>query len=185
MPLPAYRFTTKSTRATTALPVILNAGVVLLLTGVTRADTFGSGPDQFTINFVTIGNLGNADDPGAGGGTYSSAYGGVRYSYRMGVKEVPQDWTTKATNLGITNVNAGAWTGRQPAARNHPLSPQQREDNRLIVAVRAGIENIFGHWKRVLGWRRMRYLGHAKGTLELQPKSMAWNLKRLVTLCAA
>ena len=60
----------------------------------------------------------------------------------------------------------------QPAARNRPLSDEQREDNRLLAAVRAGIGKIFGHWKRVLGWRRMRYLGSAKGTLELQLKSV-------------
>ena len=75
--------------------------------------------------------------------------------------------------------------GPQPAARNRPLSDEQREDNRLLAAVRAGIGKIFGHWKRVLGWRRMRYLGSAKGTLELQLKSVAWNLRRLVTLCTA
>ena len=73
----------------------------------------------------------------------------------------------------------------QPAARNHPLSEEPQADNRLLAAVRAGIEKIFGHWKRVLRWRRMRYLGRAKGTLELQLKSVAWNLRRLVTLCAA
>jgi formylglycine-generating enzyme required for sulfatase activity len=33
----------------------------------------------------------------------------------MGVTEVPQDWITKATNLGMTNVVAGAFTGNQPA----------------------------------------------------------------------
>ena len=38
------------------------------------------------------------------------------YDYRMGVTEVPQDWITKATNLGLTNVTAGAWGASQPAA---------------------------------------------------------------------
>jgi hypothetical protein len=32
----------------------------------TRADTFGSGANAFTIGFVDIGNPGNADDAGAG-----------------------------------------------------------------------------------------------------------------------
>jgi len=73
----------------------------------------------------------------------------------------------------------------EPARRNRPLSDEQQEVNGWLAAARAGIEKIFGHWKRVLGWRRMRYLGKAKGTLELQLKSVAWNLRRLVTLCAA
>ena len=84
--------------------------------GAAVADTFGSGANAFTIDFVDIGNPGNTDDAGAGGGSYSSPYGGVAYTYRMGVTEVPQDWITKATNLGMTNVTAGAWTGSQPAA---------------------------------------------------------------------
>ena len=80
------------------------------------ADTFGSGANTFTIDFVPIGNAGNGRDFGAGGGIYSSPYGAVGYRYRMGVTEVPQDWITKATNLGLANVTAGAWTGNQPAA---------------------------------------------------------------------
>lgn len=81
-----------------------------------HADTFGSGPNAFTIDFVTIGNPGNGDDAGAGGGLYSSPHGGVPYVYRMGVTEVPQDWITKATASGLTNVTADAWAGSQPAA---------------------------------------------------------------------
>ena len=73
----------------------------------------------------------------------------------------------------------------QPARRNHPLSARQAEANGWLAAMRAGIEKIFGHWKRVLGWRRLRYTGLAKGTPELRLKSVAWNLRRLVTLCAA
>ena len=81
-----------------------------------RADTFGSGANSFTIDFVDIGNAANRDDLGEGGGIYSSPYGGVAYNYRMGVTEVPQVWIDKATNLGMANVVAGAWSGNQPAA---------------------------------------------------------------------
>lgn len=81
-----------------------------------RADNFGSGANTFTIDFVNIGNAGNADDTGDGGGSFSSPYGGVSYNYRMGVTEVSQDWITKATNLGVTNLGGGAWTDSQPAA---------------------------------------------------------------------
>ena len=96
---------------------ILSAGILALLTVTSaHADTFGSGGNAFTIDLVPIGNAGNADDAGAGGGLYSSPYGGVPYVYNMGVTEVSQDWITKATNLGMTNVTAGAWAGNQPAA---------------------------------------------------------------------
>jgi formylglycine-generating enzyme required for sulfatase activity len=86
------------------------------LPAATHADTFGSGANAFTIDFVTIGNLGNANDGMSGGGLYFSPYGAVTYGFRMGVTEAPQDWITKATNSGLTDVGAGAWTGDQPAA---------------------------------------------------------------------
>ena len=95
---------------------IILAGVLALLVLPARADTFGGGGNTFTIDFVEIGNPGNGNDLGAGGGSYSAPYGGVAYTYRMGIAEVPQEWITKATNLGMTNVTAGAWSGRQPAA---------------------------------------------------------------------
>ena len=45
-----------------------------------HADTFGSGANTFTMNFVDIGNAGNAVD--------DTGYGSVGYTYRMGVNEV-------------------------------------------------------------------------------------------------
>lgn len=90
----------------------------LALPAAVRADTFGSGVNTFAIDFVTVGNAGNADDvnnPFPGAGDRGTPYGGVAYEYRMGVTEVPQDWITKATNLGMSNVTAGAWPENQPA----------------------------------------------------------------------
>jgi formylglycine-generating enzyme len=81
-----------------------------------HADTFGTGPNTFTIDFVSIGNAGNADDLGAGGGLYSSPYGGVPYAYRMGTYEISQDAITLATAGGLANVLAGPHTGAEPAA---------------------------------------------------------------------
>ena len=91
------------------------AGVLALTITSARADTFGSGGNAFTIDFVNIGNAGNADDEGAGGGLYSSPYGGVPYVYRMGTYEISQDAITKATAGGLASVTAGAWVGGQPA----------------------------------------------------------------------
>lgn len=80
-----------------------------------HADTFGTSGNEFTIDFVPIGNAGNADDAGAGGGIYSSSYGGVGYEYRMGTYEISQDAITKATASGLASVVAGAHTGNKPA----------------------------------------------------------------------
>lgn len=51
-----------------------------LLAAPVSADIFGSGPDQFSINFVTIGNPGNPAD--------GNGRGAVETKYRMGVNEV-------------------------------------------------------------------------------------------------
>jgi hypothetical protein len=102
-----------------ALTRILTCGLAASLPTAALADSFGSGGNAFTIDFATVGNSGNANDTGGGGGSFSSPYGGVGYDYRIGVTEVPQSWIDKATALGLANVTAGAWTGfsgQQPAA---------------------------------------------------------------------
>ena len=92
------------------------AGLLVLIVVSAKADTFGSGANTFAIDFVNIGNPGNAPDVGAGGGIYSSPYGGVSYTYRMGTYEISQAQIEKATASGLANVTAGAWSGNQPAA---------------------------------------------------------------------
>ncbi len=69
-----------------------------------QADTFGTSGNEFTIDFV---NIGNAAD--------TTTYGAVPYVYRVGTCEITQDAITKATASGMSNVTAGAWTGSQPA----------------------------------------------------------------------
>lgn len=73
-----------------------------------QADTFGTSGNEFTIDFVNIGNAGNAAD--------TTGYGAVPYQYRVGTYEITQDAITKATASGMANVTAGPWTGNQPAA---------------------------------------------------------------------
>ena len=99
---------------------ILTASAAVLcafLVPSSRADVFGSGANTLTLEFVTIGNAGNADDAGAGGGSYSTPYGGVSYGYRMGTYEISQDAIEKATAGGLASVTAGAHTGNEPAAQ--------------------------------------------------------------------
>ena len=71
------------------------------------------------------------------------------------------------------------------AFRGQPLGEPGERVNRFLSSVRCGIEKIFGHWKRSLGYRRVRYVGWARNRLELELKCVCWNLKRLVSLSAA
>jgi formylglycine-generating enzyme required for sulfatase activity len=84
------------------------AGVLALTILPARADNFGTTGNEFTIDFVDIGNAGNAND--------AAGYGGVSYAYRMGNYEISQAQIEKATASGLANVTAGAWSGNQPAA---------------------------------------------------------------------
>ena len=102
-------------KTTTSKLGITLAGVLVLIASPAYADSFGTTGNEFTIDFVNIGNPGNADDAGAGGGIYSSPYGGVPYVYRMGTYEISQDAITKATASGLLNVTTDG-TGLRPAA---------------------------------------------------------------------
>jgi formylglycine-generating enzyme required for sulfatase activity len=80
-----------------------------LITQMTaHADAFGAGTNTFALDFVNIGNAGNAAD--------TTGYGAVPYEYRIGKYEISQDAIEKATASGMANVTAGAWSGNQPAA---------------------------------------------------------------------
>jgi formylglycine-generating enzyme required for sulfatase activity len=68
--------------------------------------TFGSGPNQFSMEFVPIGNPGNAADST---GSPNPA-GAVGYNYRMGKFEVSEDMITKfnaSQSLQITQDTRG------------------------------------------------------------------------------
>ncbi len=96
------------TRPASLFVAALFAAVTLSIQPSAQADTFGTSGNEFTIDFVNIGNAGNAAD--------TNTYGAVPYEYRMGIYEISQDAITKATASGMANVTAGAWTGNQPAA---------------------------------------------------------------------
>lgn len=66
--------------------------------------------------------------------------------------------------------------------RNKPLSEEEKSYNKLISRIRGRIEKIFGYFKRTLGFRRSRYRGLSPGRLELELKSICWNMRRSVTL---
>jgi formylglycine-generating enzyme len=62
-----------------------------------KADTFGTGANQFSIDFVTIGNPGNVSDPATG-------YGAVPYTYRIGKYTISQNQVNAALANGLQHV---------------------------------------------------------------------------------
>ncbi len=89
------------------LALVLVFVVIILSASADRAasDTFGSGANTFTIDFVSIGNPGNPDD------TFNVPngvpQGSVDYTFRMGKYEVSTDMLNKANlegGLGIFHL---------------------------------------------------------------------------------
>jgi len=82
---------------------------LLALPGAAATITFGSGGDQFSMDFVDVGNAMNADD------TSPAGFGGVAYNYQIGVHEVSRDMITKANapvpSLGLTMADLTAFGG--------------------------------------------------------------------------
>ena len=91
-----------------SIVAVLFAALALIIQPFAQADTFGTSGNEFTIDFVNIGNAGNAAD--------TTGYGAVPYEYRASTYEITQNAITKATASGMVGVTAGAWTGNQPAA---------------------------------------------------------------------
>jgi len=70
------------------------------------------------------------------------------------------------------------------AKRGQKLPACTLRANRLFSSIRSRIEGVFGWWKRSAHYRRVRYEGWQANRLELEFKSICWNLKRLATLSA-
>jgi sulfatase modifying factor 1 len=85
-----------------ALSLLIGAGL-----SSAYADTFGSGGYQFTIDFTTIGNPGNAAD--------ETGYGSVGYTYRMGTYAISLYDIAFAQLSGLDHVTAHASGMFQPA----------------------------------------------------------------------
>jgi formylglycine-generating enzyme required for sulfatase activity len=96
-------------KTTTAVPfaVLVVAATLSPPAAIGTLVNFGSGANQFTMEFVTIGNPGNAADTT---GSPNPA-GSVPYAFDMGKYEVSEDMITKANaegSLGITKDNRSA-----------------------------------------------------------------------------
>jgi len=80
--------------------------MVAVLTGLcasVQANTFGTGTNEFTVDFVNIGNAGNSPD--------TTGYGAVAYNYRIGKFEMTIDQFTKAraADISISDGDEGYW----------------------------------------------------------------------------
>jgi formylglycine-generating enzyme len=106
---------TKPTKPMKPMMAVAALGLALGIMATTdlHADTFGSGANTFTIDFVTVGDPGNPNDSGTTG-SYFSPYGGVASEFRMGTYEVSRDAITKANaqgSLGITLADMTSFGG--------------------------------------------------------------------------
>jgi len=81
------------------------------LTATAHADVFGSGANAFEIEFVLIGDPGNAPDTGVPNLGEPNPTGSVSYEYRIGKYEVPEE--------AIRKVNAASELAGSPL--NIPL----------------------------------------------------------------
>ena len=91
-------------------PLFLATAAAVTLHTQLAADTFGSGANEFHMDFVGIGNPGNAADTTGD----PNPAGSVSYRYRMGTYEVSRDMISKANNsggLGITMANLTSYGG--------------------------------------------------------------------------
>lgn len=60
----------------------------------------------------------------------------------------------------------------------------QRQRNRLIAPIRAGVEHVFAILKRCYGYRRVRYFRLDRNALHLELLCLALNLRRAAVLTA-
>ena len=75
-------------------------------------ENFGSGANAFSIDFVRVGNPGNAADTT---GSPNPA-GAVSYIYNIGKYEISRDLFTKAANAGALGITANT-----AYSLNHPV----------------------------------------------------------------
>ena len=90
---------------------ILAAAVGVSFADRAAADTFGSGANTFDIEFVTIGNPGNAADTTGN----PNPAGSVPYTYRMGKFEISEQMIDKANTLGGLGITKDTRGPDKPA----------------------------------------------------------------------
>jgi hypothetical protein len=91
----------------------LAATVIATLADRAVADTFGTGVNTFDIQFVTIGNPGNAADTTGN----PNPAGSVPYTYLMGKFEISEQMIEKANDLGGLGITKSIRGPDKPATQ--------------------------------------------------------------------
>lgn len=89
------------------ITVLAAALLAAAVSTVSRADTFGSGNNTFTMDFVEIGNAGNSAD--------GTGYGAVNSVFKMAVHAVSQDMVTVANTLGSLGITQDSRSTGMPS----------------------------------------------------------------------
>ena len=118
---------------TPAMKITALCALALASITTARADTFGSGGNAFTIDFVTIGDPGNANDSGTTG-IFFTPYGGVGSTFQMGTYEVSEDMINKANAEGGLFITKDTRTSVNQAATSVSWNEAARFVNWLNVS---------------------------------------------------
>lgn len=68
------------------------------------------------------------------------------------------------------------------AYRNKPLTQEEKQRNKQLSSIRSTVERVFGILKQHYGMGKARYLGQVRNHARLLLMSMAYNLKRGLTI---
>jgi IS5 family transposase len=66
--------------------------------------------------------------------------------------------------------------------RNHPLTEEQKENNRLKSKVRCRIEHVFGEQKMRMGNEVLRSIGFARAKFWIGRRNLGSNISRYLSL---
>ena len=78
-------------------------------------ESFGSGDNAFTMDFVQIGNPGNTADLSVTSNLSPYPPGSVAYTYNLGKYEVSSGMINKANTAGFLNITLSDWGPNKPA----------------------------------------------------------------------
>lgn len=92
-------------------------------------------------------------------------------------------YDTQARRAALKAAGAKDRISHRPN-KHHALSKRQEQRNAGISRRRAAVERVFAIAKRLMGWRRVRYIGQARNAGHFELMCTAINLKRLAVLTA-
>jgi IS5 family transposase len=92
-------------------------------------------------------------------------------------------YDTKARRVRLKATGVKDRISHRPN-RHHPLTRRQEQRNKGISRRRSGVERVFAIAKRLMGWRRVRYVGLTRNAAHFDLICTAINLRRLEVLAA-